>query len=136
MRQLPDRRVLIRWMFNLLGYLLIFGHRFVLHYVLNADSWGRVLFGENTKFYFFFMGIATLYTIPTALLCWLTAWALKRNKSWAQWAGAFTCGLLILGFPWLTVAGGLGLYVLFTTTPAPAPQALPAIARQTTDYWA
>jgi tetratricopeptide (TPR) repeat protein len=135
MRHLPDRRVLIRWMFNALGYLLIFGHRFVIRTVLHAGFWGELLFGKNTAGYFFWMAAATIYTLPTALLCWLTAAGLKRNKRWAFGVGVATCGLLILGFPWFTFAGGLGLYVLLTTSPAPAPAAIPAGTRPSTDYW-
>ena len=45
MRSLPNRRVLIRWMFDALGLLLIFAHDFVVHNILFADFWGGLLFG-------------------------------------------------------------------------------------------
>ncbi len=48
MRNLPERRILIRWMFEALGWLLIFGHNFVIRYVLQADFWGQLFFGRDT----------------------------------------------------------------------------------------
>jgi len=137
MGNLPDRRVLIRWMFNALGYLLVFGHRFVIDSLLHARHWAGVLFGESSPWYYLFMAAATLYTIPTALACWIAAAGLKRNKPWGIWAGGFASFLLILGFPWLTLAGGMGFYVLYTTEAAPirAATVRERSAGPTTDYW-
>jgi tetratricopeptide (TPR) repeat protein len=83
------------------------------------------------------MAVATLYTIPTALACWIAAAGLKRDKRWGIWAGYCACALLILGFPWLTLAGGMGLYVLYTTEAAPirAATVRERSAGPTTDYW-
>ena len=112
MRNLPNRRVLIRWMFDALGFLLIFGHDFVVHNVLCADFWGGLLFGEGSAGYAFLMAAAYLYLIPTSLLCWITAAGLKRNSRWSHPVGIFTCILLLLGFPFLMFAGAIGLHVL------------------------
>src|SRR5450631_3605287 len=102
MQNLPDRRVLIRWMFDAIGFLLIFGHNFVIHKVLYADFWGRFLFGEKSAGWAFLMAAAYLYLLPTALICWITASGLKRNKRWSRIVGIITCVVLLLGFPWFT----------------------------------
>jgi tetratricopeptide (TPR) repeat protein len=135
MRHLPDRRVLICWMFNALGFLFLFGRRFVIHSVLRAEFWAGLFFGEYTARYFYFLIAATIYWIPMAPLCWLTAAGLKRNKRWGLWAGYVACSLLILGFPWLTLAGGLGLYVLLNAPATQAPAAIPVSTSRSTDYW-
>jgi tetratricopeptide (TPR) repeat protein len=135
MRNLPDRRILIRWMFNALGYLLIFGANFVIYSVLRADFWARALFGETHAARLFFLAVA-LYPLPTALLCWTTAAGLKRNKGWAFPVGVLTCAILLLGFPWLTIAGGIGLYVLTATASQADPSASQLSSKPATDYWA
>ncbi|HEV3201919.1 MAG TPA: site-2 protease family protein [Bryobacteraceae bacterium] len=135
MRALPDRRVLIRYMFDALGFVFIFGHDFVVHSVLRADFWGALIFGEDSAGYAFLMAASYLYILPTALLCWITAAGLKRNKRWSFPVGVFTSALLVLGFPWLTIAGAVGLYVLNATPASPVPTVVPAQTRPTTDFW-
>src|SRR5258708_1119468 len=135
MHNLPDRRVLIRWMFDALGFLLILGANFAVHSVLRADFWARLLFGENSAGYAFLMAGAYLYVVPTGLLFWVTASGLKRNKRWSLPVGICPCALLLFGFPWLTIAGAVGLYVLIATSSRANPVAGPAPAKPTTDFW-
>ena len=135
MRNLPDRRILLRWMFNALGFLLIFGHEFVIYKVLCVDFWGRLFFGLNSAGYYFLMAAAYFYLLPTSLLCWITASGLKRNKRWARPVGIVTSVLLLCGFPWLTIAGAIGLREFATKKSRPAPPAGAAPAKPTTDFW-
>jgi tetratricopeptide (TPR) repeat protein/Zn-dependent protease len=135
MRNLPKSRVLIRWMFDALGFLLIFGHDFVVHYVLCADFWGGLLFGEGSAGYAFLMAAAYLYLIPTALLCWITAAGLKRNSRWSHPVGIFTCILLLLAFPFLMFAGAIGLHVLTPKSSRRDETAAVVPSKPTTDFW-
>ena len=135
MSNLPDSRTRIRWMFNALGFVLIFGHDFVVHSVLRADFWAGLIFGEYSPGYLLLMAAAYLYLIPAALLCWLTAYGLKSNKPWSHPVGVGTCGLLLLGFPWLTLVGAFGLYVLISASPRPSPAADLDSTAPVTDYW-
>lgn len=135
MRNLPGPRVLIRWMCDALGCLLLFGHEFVVHHLLCADLWGRLIFGEDSAGFAFLMAAAYFYLLPTSLLCWITAAGLKRDKRWARPVGIFTCALLLCGFPFLTIAGIIGLCVLTARSSQPEPAAGPAATRPTTDFW-
>ena len=136
MRNLPGRSILIRWMFDALGFVLLFGHRFVVHSVLRADFWAGLFFGRKTAGYLFFMAAVSFYTLVTPLFCWATASGLKRNKRWSRPVGVCTSTLLLLGLPWLTIAGAIGLYALTVMPSRPNPAADPVPSKPTTDYWA
>jgi len=136
MRNLPGRSILIRWMFDALGFLLLFGHRFVVHSVLRADFWAGLFFGRKTAGYLFFMAAVSFYTLVTPLFCWATASGLKRNKTWSRPVGVCTSTLLLFGLPWLTIAGAIGLYVLIAAPSHLSPAADPVPTKPTTDYWA
>jgi len=45
----PGRRVLLRWMFNVLGYLLLFGSNFVVQHLLNVQYWAHTFFGSSRR---------------------------------------------------------------------------------------
>lgn len=135
MRNLPGRRILIRWMFDALGFMLLFGHRFVVHSVLRADFWAGLLFGKRTVAYAFFMTVVYLYILVTPLLCWATASGLKRDKRWSHPVGVCASTLLLLGLPWLTIAGAIGLYVLTVTAQVPNTAADRVPTKPTTDFW-
>jgi tetratricopeptide (TPR) repeat protein len=47
-------------------------------------------------------------------LCQATAWGLRRNRSWARKTGIAACAGLLLGFPWLTLLGAIGLFCLWS----------------------
>ena len=134
MRSLPNRRVLIRWMFDALGLLLIFAHDFVVHNILFTDSWGRLLFGAGSAGYAFLMAAAYLYLIPTSLLCWITAAGLKRNSRWSHPVGILTCILLLPGFPFLMLAGTIGLHVLIAESSRRGETAAAVPSKPTTDF--
>jgi tetratricopeptide (TPR) repeat protein/Zn-dependent protease len=134
-RNLPDRRVLIRWMFDALGFLLIFAHNFVVHNLLLADFWGSLLFGQGSAAYAFLMAAAYLYLIPTSLLCWITAAGLKRNSRWVRPVGIFTCVLLLFGFPVLTLAGAIGLHLLTGKSSRDHEADSNAAIKPSTDFW-
>jgi len=120
MSRLPDGRILIRWMFNAIGLLLLFAPQFVVYSA-------------------FPIAAAYFYLIPTALLCWITAAGLKRDEPWSHRVGICTSGVLLLGFPWLTIAGAVGLYVLVGKPSRPKLAAAPAPAKPPTAssvlYW-
>lgn len=138
MRHVPDRRILVRWMFDALGLVFIFGGQFVIRHVLYADFWGRLLFGEYSNGPSSVMprayGLAYGYLYITALLCWITASGMKREKRWARPVGIVTSVLLLFGLPWLTIAGAVGLREFATKSSRRAPaDATPA--KPTTDFW-
>jgi hypothetical protein len=76
-----------------------------------------------------------LYVLLTAVLCFVTASGLKRNKRWGRYAAYLACALLLLGCPWLTIAGAAGIYFLRTTKwgGPPAKAAIPAAPSK--DFW-
>jgi len=134
MLNLPDRRILLRWMFAVLGFMLMLRPQFVLASVLHADFWGTLLFGEDTPGYRSFMAAAKLYFVPTALLCWIAAAGLRNDKRWSYGVGICACILLLIGFPGLTIAGAIGLYVLIPRSSRPI-VAAPAPGEPSTDFW-
>jgi tetratricopeptide (TPR) repeat protein len=138
MRELPDGRVLLRWIFLAFGLFLLFCTNFVVHSVLRADAWAKLLFADAPRLQT--LVIATSYLIigPCGLLCLATAWGLKRSRRWSRWTGACACTILLAGFPWFTVAGAMGLFVLIARPPRLGPgqqPGEPAKAKQTKDYW-
>jgi tetratricopeptide (TPR) repeat protein len=135
MPTLPERRILIRWMFDAVACLLLFGHRFTVYSVLHADYWAGLFFAKRTAGYYFFMAAVYFYILATPLLCWLTASGLKRNKGWCRPVGIFASGLLVLGFPWITIAGAIGLRFFTASSSSAAPPATPATVKPTTDFW-
>jgi tetratricopeptide (TPR) repeat protein len=138
MGQPPDRRLLIRWAFLGMGYLLLFGNNFVVRRLLLTDFWGTWLFGRYSAFYAFLMAAAYFYLIPTSLLCFATAWALKRYKVWGRWTGIVACSASLPWFPVMTLLGALGIYFLATLpngSPAATDKIRQAAARRSKDYW-
>jgi len=125
-------------MFNAVGLLLIFSSSFVIRHVLYADFWGGLLFGDYgndpssvlPRAY----GLAYGYLSITALLCWITASGMKREKGWARPFGIITSVLLLCGIPWLTIAGAIGLRE-FATKSSGGSKASAAPAKPTTDFW-
>ena len=136
-----ERRILLRWGFLGIGYLLLFGHRFAVHRLLMADIWAGMLFGERSALYAFTMGGAYLFLIPSSLLCLATGWGLGRNMRWSRWTGVAVCVMFLAGFPILTALGIAGLYFLLTMPPlgaASQPGTESAIAKaasRSKDYW-
>jgi tetratricopeptide (TPR) repeat protein len=125
-------------MFDALGFLFIVAGQFVVRHVLYVDFWGRLLFGEYaggpSSMLLRAYGFAHLYLLITALLCWLTASGMKRDKRWARPVGIVTSVLLLVGLPWLTIAGAIGLWEFSTKSSRRAP-ADAAPAKPTTDFW-
>jgi tetratricopeptide (TPR) repeat protein len=132
MRKLPEKNVILQWAFRIIGLLFIFGHDFVVNCLLRPGYWSQLLFPDDQRMYYRFMGYSYVSLILSGLLCLFTAWGLKRNWKLARWTGIAACSVLILGFPWLTVAGAIGLYVLIATPPTFV-KARPA--GKHTDYW-
>jgi tetratricopeptide (TPR) repeat protein len=114
MRWLLQRETWTPWLFFGLGYSLIHWHQLVIDDLLHARGWSFLLFPHNQAFQYFFMGLVVLALLPAFGLCLITGWGLRRRASWARWTGLFPCVYLLFGFPWLTLVGAGGLYLLWT----------------------
>src|SRR5689334_8902001 len=112
MGQSTDRRVLLRWAFTSIGWLMIIGHEFTVHQLMRADRWGEFLFGHGSALAALVMAAAYLFLIVNWVLCEVTAWGMKRNKGWSQATGTVVCLLFLPWFPLLTMVGAVGLYFL------------------------
>jgi tetratricopeptide (TPR) repeat protein/Zn-dependent protease len=123
-------------MFNAIGWMFIIGFRWVVPHVLHLTFWANLLFGERiTRGYALFMACGYFYLLAVQLLSWLTAFGLKRNYRWARPVGIVTSSLLLLGFPWLTILGAVGLYVLLESSPASASTGPTPVMPPNNDYW-
>src|SRR5579862_3425333 len=111
-----NTRLLLRWMFLLAGFLLLFGYRFTLYAVLRAPYWAEVLFADRHQ-QRLFVACVILAVVAAGSLCLLTSWGMRRNLGWSRWTGIAASGFLLCGFPWLTPFGGAGLYLLIHRPP-------------------
>lgn len=128
MSWLPRRETCAPWLFFALGIFLIHWNLLVIDDLMHLRRWSFILFPNTFAGQAFFMGFAILALLPASGLCFVTGWALRRRASWARWTGLFPCVYLLLGFPWLTIAGAAGLYLLWT-------QPVESSSPQKLDYW-
>ena len=115
MRTLPGRWILLRWMFEIAGFVLILGNRRV------AGFWAAR------------SPLAHTFAVVAALLCWIAAAGLKRKKPWARTVALVSSALLVCAFPWFTPAGLAALWMLRSAPPAAAAPLLPRVP--TADFW-
>jgi tetratricopeptide (TPR) repeat protein len=125
-----DRRVILRWSFLLLGWLLVLAPQTLVDVVLNGQAWADRLFPENDLHQKGFIALLHVFVLCSGLLSLTTAWGLRRNLRWSRWCGIFTCIVLLAGFPWLTALGIVGLLVLIAKPPKLGDTR--AVAK---DYW-
>jgi Zn-dependent protease len=69
------------------------------------------------------------------VLCWIAASGLKRGKPWSHPVGILTSALLLVGFPWIAIAGGIGLFMLLDPSWHTSTAAAAASSRPGTDFW-
>jgi len=131
MPQPSDWRIQLQRIFHISGWLLLFCGRFVVFSILGLDETHRHA-ASITRHQALMVGLASLGILVSAVLCWVTAHGLKRSRAWSRWTGVCACAILLPGFPWLTLAGAAGLYVLLTKLPR---LEAPPAPKQTTDYW-
>src|SRR5439155_15444439 len=81
------------------------------------------------------MGLTYLSLIPAGLLCLATSWGLKRGYRWSRWTGIVVSGMLLWGFPWLTVLGAIGLYALLKAPEQFGPAVRPMAPKKSKDRW-
>ena len=137
MRAPADQRVLLRWLFLALGLLIVLAPGLVLHSLFLSD-WAELLYPNDPRHRARLLGWLYVLLLPGGLLCLATARGLNRSKPWARWCGILTCLLLLAGFPWLTIAGAVGLYVWIARPPLLGKTAQPgqsAPAQPSKDYW-
>ncbi|HEV3330408.1 MAG TPA: M50 family metallopeptidase [Bryobacteraceae bacterium] len=127
MPQANDRRVLLRWIFLVSGWILLLGDNFVVQYVLRLESAPRGTHRPDPL-----VALAHLCLLVSSLLCLATARAFRRSRKWARWTGISACLILLPWFPWLTLVAAVGLYTLIARFPR---LDRPAPPKQTTDYW-
>jgi tetratricopeptide (TPR) repeat protein len=127
-----DRRILLRWIFFVSGWILLLFPSFVVRSVLGIDTWAAHAYPGNHRQQALLFSVATLDLLVSALLCLVTARGLKRSRRWSRWTGVCACAILLFGFPWMTIAGAAGLYTLLFKLPR---LEAPPAPKQTTDYW-
>jgi hypothetical protein len=134
MSRLPHSSVLLRRAFLTLGYFLLFGSG-IVGWLLDAKRRIDHVFPDCQTASFVFL--AFLFSVmANSIACFVTAWAIKRNKPWARVTGIVACVLMLPGFPWLTPVAAGGLYVLLTKPEALRDPAFKAAStKRTTDYW-
>ncbi len=130
----PNRRVILYWMFEALGFLFVVFNRFTAHSVMWGDSWAALLFDHRLA-RLAFLGAIHIFLLIAGILCWITAYGLKRGRPWARTVGLWTSGLLLPGFPWIMLAGGVGLFMLLDRSWQTASAAFAIPPRPATDFW-
>lgn len=108
-------RVWLRWAFLAIGLFLMLAPGIILHRVLNVLSWAGTLHPGNPIAQAKFILVVLSSMLLVGALCLVTAWGMKRNRSWARGTGIAACLGLLCGFPWLTLAGAIGLCAVFLT---------------------
>ncbi|HTS26544.1 MAG TPA: site-2 protease family protein [Bryobacteraceae bacterium] len=124
--RLSGRETQLRWMFLIGGWFLFVCHSLVLHNLLYTDALADSLFPDNPEF---LINLATLWLALVMVLCFITAWGIKRQRPWSRRTGIVTSVLLLPGAPWLTIAGVVGLCLIQR---GPVPQTPPPMEE---DYW-
>jgi tetratricopeptide (TPR) repeat protein len=132
MAQASDQRIRLRWIFLISGWLLLLGGGFVVHKVLGIDAWAAHAYPGSHRRQALVVGLASLDLFVIAVLSLTTARGLNRSRRWSRWTGVCACTMMLPGFPWLTMAGAVGLYVLLAKLPR---LQAPPTPKPTTDYW-
>ena len=113
MRGFPKFDTLVGWAFAGLGYFLITQHHTAIDNLLHARAYSLALFPHHLAAQYFFMGFFILALLPAAGLCVVTGWGVAHQSTWSRRTGLMPCLYLLLGFPYLTVVGALGLFFLW-----------------------
>lgn len=100
-------------MFLAMGLFLFAGARFVIDTLLDTKSWAGAFYPESSQSQLSFVSGVTLALSTTLVLCFITGFGLKRLRYWSLWTGTGASVFLLLGFPWLTPFGALGLLLLW-----------------------
>jgi tetratricopeptide (TPR) repeat protein len=123
-------------MFLGLGLLLLFGAGTAERLLLHSSHLAAAFFPNDVRAQVRFLGVFGLATIVAAGLCLITAWGMKDGRRWSRWTGICASTLLLPLFPWVSLAGIAGLWVLIAKWPgmeAGKKPAKPAV--QSKDYW-
>jgi tetratricopeptide (TPR) repeat protein len=107
---------MVGWAFVAVGYFLIRWHDPAIEDLLHARTYSLALFPNHVAAQYFFMGFFILGLLAAAGLCCVTAWGVGHQRTWSRWTGLMPCLYLLLGYPYLTPIGALGLYYLWTQT--------------------
>jgi tetratricopeptide (TPR) repeat protein len=126
MLPLPEGRVFLRWMYLALGLGILCFPEFTVQAVLRAPHWAGRFYPEGSRAYAQFVAAGYVYARAVPLGCVAAFLGLWRNRSWSRWTGAAAFGLLLPGFPLLSVAGAVGLYAMFAKPLAADPRSRPA----------
>ena len=113
MRGLPKRDTVVGWAFVALGYFLIRWHDPAIEDLLHARAYSLLFFPNHFAAQCFFMGFFILARLPAAGLCFVTGWGVGHQRTWSWWTGLMPCLYLLLGLPYLTVVGAVGLCYLW-----------------------
>ncbi len=106
MRGLLNRQKIVPAAFYAAGLFILNWHRLAFGNSLPArvnslDPISRVVFELTLTF--------------GALIAFATAWGLGNHRKWPRWTGIFPCLLVaMVGFPWFSVAGVVGIWLLWS----------------------
>jgi tetratricopeptide (TPR) repeat protein len=107
------RDTVVGWAFFGVGAFLIHRHDLAIDDLLHARAYSLALFPHHLAAQYYFMGYFILALLLAAGLCFVTAWGVGHRRTWSRWTGLMPCLYLLLGFPYLTAVGALGLYFLW-----------------------
>jgi hypothetical protein len=111
-------------MFLVTGLLMCLSPALIVDHVLDGYSQAASLFPNSYSEQTRFTAIRGLGVMSVGLVCLLTSWGLRMGWGWAIWTGRLASLVLLLGFPWLTPVGAIGLYFLFASPPPPVPKSV------------
>jgi tetratricopeptide (TPR) repeat protein len=131
MPQPSDRRIHLRWIFLIAGWFLIICDHFVIDSLLGIHQWAAHTYPGHFRHQRLIVLEFDLVLLAMAILCLITAWGLHRSRRWSRWTGICACAGLLPGYPWLTLAGAAGLFLIAKLPRLEAPPA----PKQTRDYW-
>jgi tetratricopeptide (TPR) repeat protein len=116
MGKLPKRQRFVGWAFFALGWWFITRScaSITVEDFFHLRPLSLALFPNHLAPQYFFMGFGLLGLLASDALCFITAWGVLFQRSWARWSGVLPCVYLLLAFPFFTVLGLVGLFCLWT----------------------
>lgn len=100
---------------------------FYLASVMLTLNWRWLAFGDSLPAQVHSLdaisrGVFGFIVLFGPIVAWATAWGLQNRRKWPRWTGVFPCFLIaVLGFPWFSVVGVVGIILLWTHPVAAEP---------------
>jgi tetratricopeptide (TPR) repeat protein len=106
---LDEPKKLLRWLFFVSGLALLYFQRLYLRSLGGADLL-QSLQQLSPALQVQVMLLVLIVVGACTVLCFVTAWGMKRRRRWSRWTGICASLFLLPGFPLFSIAGGLGLF--------------------------